>query len=168
MLPDLQSILEALTGQGVEFLIIGGMAAVAQGAPVITFDLDICYRRSRENHERLVAALKSFQPALRTPSGTIAFGWDARTLERGCNFTLSTMAGDLDLLGELTEGAKYEDLLPGSRSLELFGHPARVMGLQDRIRAKEALRRPKDMAVLEILRETLRLQEEGTAEDRRN
>ena len=45
MLPDLPSILEALVRQKVEFIIIGGMAAVAQGAPVTTFDLDICYRR---------------------------------------------------------------------------------------------------------------------------
>lgn len=165
MLPDLQAILEGLVGQGVEFLIIGGMAAVAQGAPVTTFDLDICYRRSPENHQRLVAALKPFKPALRAPSETVPFVWDARTLELGCNFTLSTVAGDLDILGELGEGTTYDDLIPGSAVLDLLGHPVRVMGLGDLIRAKEALGRLKDAAVLEILRETHRLQKESEAGD---
>jgi hypothetical protein len=142
------------------------MAAVAQGAPVTTFDLDICYRRSPENHRRLVAALKPFRPVLRAPGETVPFVWDDRTLELGSNFTLSTTAGDLDIFGELAGGATYESILPNSTALDLFGHPVRVMGLRDLIRTKEALRRAKDAATLEILRETLRLREEGGAEDR--
>ncbi len=166
MLPDLQTILEALDGQGVEFIVIGGMAAVAQGAPITTFDLDICCRRSPENHRRVVAALRTFKPALRAPEGRVPFVWDEKTLELGCNFTLSTTAGDLDILGELGGGTTYDDLLPGSMVLDLFGHPVRVMGLSDLIQSKAALRRPKDEAVLEILRETLRLQDERSQEDR--
>jgi hypothetical protein len=163
MLPDLQSILEALASNEVEFLVIGGMAAVAQGVPITTFDLDICYRRSPKNHERLVATLKPFKPALRAPGGAIPIVWDERTLQFGCNFTLSTTAGDLDILGDLGEGKGYDDFLPGSKTLDLFGHPVLVMGLRDLIRSKEALRRPKDLAAIEILRQTLRLQEEGKA-----
>ncbi len=166
MLPDLQTILEALVEQGVELIVIGGMAAVAQGAPVTTFDLDICYRRSQENHRRLVDALRPFKPALRGPLEAVPFVWDVRTLELGCNFTLSTTAGDIDILGELVGGAKYEDVLPPSTALDLFGHAVRVMGIRDLIRTKEALRRAKDEATLEILRETLRLQEESGTKDR--
>jgi len=168
MLPDLQNILEALVGQGVDFVIIGGMAAVAQGAPITTFDLDICYRRTPENHRKLVAALKPFKPALRAPGEPVAFVWDERTLKLWCNFTLSTTAGDLDILGELLGGITYDDVLPGAAVLELFGHPVRVMGLRDIIRTKEALRRPKDAAALEILRETLRLQERNKTQSRGN
>ncbi len=168
MLPDLPSILEALVRQKVEFIIIGGMAAVAQGAPVTTFDLDICYRRTLQNHRRLVAALKPFQPVLRAPGETVPFVWDDRTLELGSNFTLSTTAGDLDIFGELAGGARYESILPNSTALDLFGHPVRVIGLRDLIRTREALHRPKDAAALEILRETLRLQDEKKAADRDN
>jgi hypothetical protein len=160
MLPDLPTILEALVGHGVEFVIIGGMAAVAQGAPITTFDLDICYRRSAENHRRFVAALRPFKPALRAPAEVVPFIWDVKTLELGCNFTLSTTAGDLDILGELARGVTYDDLVPGSTTLELFGHRVRVMGLSDLLRSKETLGRPKDTAVIEILRETLRLKEQ--------
>jgi hypothetical protein len=168
MLPDLQNILEALVSQGVDFVIIGGMAAVAQGVPITTFDLDICYRRTAENHRKLVAALKPFKPALRAPGEPVPFVWDEKTLELGCNFTLSTTAGDLDILGELLGGITYDDVLAGATVLGLFGHPVKVMGLRDIIRTKEALRRPKDAAALEILRETLRLQDEKKAEDRGN
>ena len=161
MLPDLQSILEAFVRQKVEFVIIGGMAAVAQGAPVTTFDLDICYRQSPENYRRLVSALKPMRPTLRAPEGTVPFVWDERTLELGCNFTLSTTAGDLDIFGELSPSLHYEDLLSDSMVLDLYGYPVQVMGLRDLIRTKVVLRRTKDKAVLDILRETLRLQEKG-------
>jgi hypothetical protein len=151
MLPDLRTILEALVGQQVEFIIIGGMAA-----------------RSSENHRRLVAALKPFQPVLRAPGETVPFVWDDRTLELGSNFTFSTTAGDLDVFGELAGGATYESILPNSTALDLFEHPVRVMGLRDLIRTKEAPRRAKDATTLEILRETLRLLDEKRAADRDN
>jgi len=166
MLPDLQNILEALVSQGVDFVIIGGMAAVAQGAPITTFDLDICYRRTGENHRKLVAALKPFKPSLRAPGEPVPFVWDERSLELGCNFTLSTTAGDLDILGELLGGITYDDVLADATVLDLFGRSVKVMGLRNIIRTKEALHRPKDAAALEILRETLRLQDEEKGEDR--
>ncbi len=164
MLPDLQTILEALIGEGVEFIIIGGMAAVAQGAPITTFDLDICYRRSPENHRKRITALKPFKPALRAVGESAPFLWDERTLEFGSNFTLSMTAGDLDIFGELARGTTYESLLSGSTVLDLFGHPVQAMDIRDLIRTKEELRHTKDAAVLEILRETLRLREKSDAE----
>lgn len=60
MLPNLSEIIKALSLHQVEFVIIGGMAAVAHGVPVTTFDLDICYLRTLENIKKLVSALRSF------------------------------------------------------------------------------------------------------------
>lgn len=160
MLPDLQKLIEALCRHQVEFIIVGGMAAVAQGAPVTTFDLDICYRRTPENLERLVVALSPFNPTLRGAPEELPFVFDARTLSMGCNFTLSTDAGDVDLLGELTVIGSYDALEPKAQTLDIFGFPVKVMHLRDLIRVKEAIGRLKDRAVLEILKETLRLSEE--------
>lgn len=160
MLPDLQRILEALCAHRVEFIIIGGMAAVAQGAPVTTFDLDLCYRRSPENLERLAAALLPFHPTLRDAPEALPFVFDARALAEGCNFTLSTDAGDVDLLAELGSIGGYDELVKRALTLNLFGFPVKVMHLRDLIRSKETANRPKDRAVLEILKETLRLLEE--------
>jgi len=74
----------------------------------------------------------------------------------------------LDIFGELAGGATYESILPNSTALDLFGHAVRVLGLRDLIRTREALHRPKDAAALEILRGTLRLQDEKKAADRDN
>lgn len=62
---DFAALLEALVGGGVEFIVIGGVAATAHGSAHVTVDLDIVYRRSRENIARLAAALAPLSPYLR-------------------------------------------------------------------------------------------------------
>ena len=72
------------------------------------------------------------------------------------NFTLSTSAGDLDLLGEITGGGNYDALLPDTAVLELFGIPCRCLSLSRLIQVKRALGRPKDLdaiAELEAIKE---------------
>jgi hypothetical protein len=54
---DFRALLAVLTDAGVEFLIVGGAAATAHGAARLTADLDIVYRRTEENYQRLVSAL---------------------------------------------------------------------------------------------------------------
>ena len=63
--PKLLQIAELLQRHGVEFMVIGGQAAVLHGSPLATLDVDLCYRRSRENMERLAAALEHLHPTLR-------------------------------------------------------------------------------------------------------
>jgi hypothetical protein len=68
--------------------------------------------------------------------------------------TLVTTLGDLDLLGQITAGGGYEDLLPHSVELELFGRRCRCIELAELIRVKRAVGRPKDfeaLAELELL-----------------
>jgi uncharacterized protein (DUF1330 family) len=54
--PRLQQIAEHLNKFGVEFLVIGGQAAVLHGSPLPTFDVDLCYRRNPENRKHLAEA----------------------------------------------------------------------------------------------------------------
>jgi hypothetical protein len=63
--PHLLSIVEHLLNHGVEFLVIGCQAAVLFGSPLPTFDVDLCYRRTPENLERLAQAFRELHPALR-------------------------------------------------------------------------------------------------------
>jgi hypothetical protein len=51
---QLTSILGALLGEGVEFVLVGALAAVAQGAPLTTHDVDIVHARTPENLDRLM------------------------------------------------------------------------------------------------------------------
>ena len=94
---QVEKLLRELHAEGVEFVIIGGMAAVAQGSAFLTADLDLCYSRKKENLERLAKALAPFNPTLRDAPNKIHFRLDAATLRSGMNFTLTTEAGDLDI-----------------------------------------------------------------------
>jgi hypothetical protein len=155
---DFRTLLSVLTGAGVEFLIVGGAAATAHGAARLTLDLDIVYRRTPANIERLATALQHVDPYLRGAPPGLPFRCDEETVSRGLNFTLSTSAGDLDLLGEITGGGNYDALLPDTIMLELFGIPCRCLSLSRLIQVKRALGRPKDLdaiAELEAINEEL-------------
>jgi hypothetical protein len=94
-----ESLLKELYRLEVEFVIIGGMAAVAQGSAYLTVDLDLCYSRKKENLERLAQALAPFHPLLRGAPTDLPFSRDVSALKSRLNFTLTTDLGDLDLLG---------------------------------------------------------------------
>ena len=96
-----ETLLKDLHRLDVEFVIIGGMAAVAHGSAYLTLDLDLCYSRKKENVEKLAQALASFHPRLRGAPADLPFRLDAATLRSGLNFTLTTDVGDLDILGEV-------------------------------------------------------------------
>ncbi len=59
------AIVETLRRHGVEFMVIGGQAAVLHGGAIATFDTDLCYRRTGENLRRLAGALRELKPTLR-------------------------------------------------------------------------------------------------------
>jgi predicted nucleotidyltransferase len=153
---DFRSLIEALAGSRVEFILIGGVAATLHGSARATLDLDVVYRRSQENVDRLVRALSALSPYLRGAPPGLPFVFDAATIGRGLNFTLDTRFGALDLLGEVTGGGSYDALLPHTEIVDLFGHACRVVTLNTLIRLKRAAGRPKDnevLAELEALRE---------------
>lgn len=68
---DLSAILEGLIEADVEFILVGGLAAVIQGAPVTTMDVDIVHNRSSENISKLFRFLKSIEAIYRRPDDKI-------------------------------------------------------------------------------------------------
>lgn len=153
---DLKAILTLLRDTGVEFVLVGGLAATAHGSARLTVDVDIVYARTPQNMARLVAALSPYSPYLRGAPPGLPFRWDVETIRRGLNFTLTTTLGSLDLLGEIAGGGIYPDLLPESIEVEVFGVSCRCLDLDPLIRVKRAAGRPKDLEViaeLEALRE---------------
>jgi hypothetical protein len=141
-------LLRLLSGAGVEFVVVGGVAASAHGSPRVTQDLDVVYRRTPENLNRIVEALTPLQPYPRGAPPGLPFRWDRRTVEFGLNFTLETSLGLVDLLGEITGGGKYEDLLPHSVSVEVFGASCLCIDLMTLIKVKRAAGRPKDFQAI--------------------
>ena len=153
---DFEGLLSTLERNRVEFIVVGGAAAIAHGSARFTQDLDVVYRRSPENLDRLVAALQDLAPYLRGAPPGLPFVWDRATLSHGLNFTLETSLGLIDLLGEIPGGGTYEDLVDSSIEFRLFAGTTKCLGLEQLIRAKRAAGRPKDLealAELEALRE---------------
>src|SRR5256885_1637185 len=118
---NLQKLLRALSDGKVEFILIGGVAARAHGSSRLTDDVDISYARSEPNLKRLVSALAPYTLYLRGAPAGLPFVWSVPTLSLGLNFTLTTTLGAIDLLGEIVGGGRYEDLLPHTISIEIFG-----------------------------------------------
>lgn len=159
-----QELLKALGAAGVEFIVVGGVAATFHGSARETTDVDIVYRRSDGNLDRVVEALAPLHPYLRGAPPGLPFSLNTETLKQGLNFTLETDLGDLDLLGEITGGGQYDDLLPHSIETQIAGMTFRCLGIDKLIEVKRAAGRPKDfeaIAELEIIRE---IQERGGPE----
>ncbi|MDQ3081535.1 MAG: nucleotidyltransferase, partial [Gemmatimonadota bacterium] len=62
---DFARLLSALHRPGVEYIIIGGVAATVHGSSRLTQDVDICYERTDANLDRVVRALRPLKPYLR-------------------------------------------------------------------------------------------------------
>jgi hypothetical protein len=155
---DPKPLLETLQRHAVDFIVVGAAAAISQGSPLPTYDLDVTPARDPQNTERLVSALIDLDAKLRTPTEAVAFPIDARMLANGDAWTLETTFGSLDLVFVPAGTQGYEDLRRGALLVDLgTGKPVLVAALSDVIRMKEASAREKDRMQLPALRRTLEL-----------
>jgi predicted nucleotidyltransferase len=145
---NLQKLLRTLDDHHVEFILIGGLAARAHGSSRLTDDVDVSYSRTEKNVRHLVKALARYTPYLRGAPPGLPFEWSEATIMLGLNFTLTTTLGSIDLLGEIVGGGRYEDLLPHTISIEVFGRDTRILDLPWLIHVKRAAGRPKDLEVI--------------------
>lgn len=152
------AMVDVLIEHGVEFIIVGGVAACMHAAPYVTHDLDIVYSRKPENIERLLAALRAMEAIHRESAGRRIV--PNATYLRNSNIKLlqTKEHGPLDVLGSLStyeDGTNYEDILPDTVEMNLGDQKVRVLSLPRLIAVKEAERRPKDLALLPVLKALL-------------
>jgi hypothetical protein len=147
-------LLRVLLRHGIEFLVVGGVAAQLEGAPILTLDLDILYDKSPQNVERLLAALRELKARYRDPAGR-HIEPDREKLETLRMHLLLTELGALDLLGEIGKGLIFNDLAGRTIAYEIGEARVRVLELAAVIETKEHANRAKDRAVLPVLRQTL-------------
>jgi hypothetical protein len=147
-------ILRLLAANDVEFVVVGMTAGVLHGAPVTTVDLDVVHRRSRENVERLLRVLAELDAVYRHDPRQLR-PRESHLVGPGHQL-LTTTYGDLDCLGTIDQDRGYEELLDQTVEMKLAGgRTIRVLSLPALIEAKERSGRPKDLAVLPVLRATL-------------
>lgn len=152
-----KKILQILTEEKVNFVVIGGLAAVAQGSARLTADIDICYERSDENIKKIVGAFKDRQITLRGAPKDLPFIFDEKTLKGGMNFTFSSDLGDIDFLGEISGLGSFHDVIKVSEIMELYGLRCRVLTIEGLLKTKKAANRPKDQEHIAELTELLKL-----------
>lgn len=153
MIFNFRALVRALADHQVEFIIVGGLAGVLQGAPVNTNDLDILYSLAGSNPTRLLAALDELGAIFRDDSRKLKPNLTHLT-SRGHKL-LSTARGDLDCLGTIEENTTYEDLLGHIDLMDLDGVVVQVVSLPRLIEIKSKLTRTKDKLALLQLEATL-------------
>jgi predicted nucleotidyltransferase len=157
--PDFRpaALLRRLREGGVDFVVVGGMAAVALGSAQITRDLDITYAADAENLERLGRVLVDLGARLRGVAEDVPFVPDGRTLRHTQILTLDTAEGPLDLLAAPDGAPGYAELRERAEVGIVSGVEVRVASLDDLIAMKRAAARPKDLVAVEELQAIRRL-----------
>lgn len=148
---NVEKAITTLASHEVEFVLIGGVALSIHSAAYVTYDIDVCFCRKRENLEKIAVALNPFKPRLRGFPAELPFVWDASTLLNGTVFTLDTELGDFDLLGEVGGIGSYDEVLALSEKWEIFGYQINLLSVDGLIKAKEMAGREKDEPGLKIL-----------------
>lgn len=147
------ALLDALLAAEVEFVVIGGLAAVLHGAPVVTADIDIVHRRTPDNIARLLGVLLPLRARARGDSRNLPPTSSALS-GRG-HILLDTDWGPVNVLCEIGVGQDYDWLQPRSEVIGRGERSVRIVTLPTLIELKQAANRPKDRLAIPILMATL-------------
>lgn len=153
MTPSFRHILEVLNKHNVEYIVVGGVAAVIHGAPMTTFDLDTLVKVNSANAGRLLEALSELEAHFREHQNLL--NPTAEDILAGGHLLLMTRAGPLDVLGFIGDNQSYDDLVDSSSEIQTTMGPLRLLNLEELIEQKKRMGRPKDRAAADLLEAVL-------------
>ena len=157
----LTTLLARLAASGTDFVLVGALAAVAQGAPLTTLDVDVVHRRGADNVDRLLDFLASIDARYRgRPPGQVLRPTREALLGAGHQL-LTTNLGPLDVLGAVEGGRGYDDLVHESIAIEVEGERVKVLRLRMLAELERGATSAKGLLALAVLEETLRRTGEG-------
>ena len=146
-------LLHRLSSFEVEFILVGGVAAVAHGSGAAHGGRGRRVSTVEGQHRQVGRRLERFVPVSARCSGRAPVPVGRRN--RGPRFEFhfdDGRIGSLDLFGEITGGGRYEDLVGDSIEITLVGRKLRCLGLKRLIEVKTAAGRPKDFEAIAELR----------------
>lgn len=151
MKTDFKLLLSKLAENNFDFIVIGGFAAAAYGSSFVTSDLDVCAILTPENIEKLRLALADIHPLHRTSNNKPSFLEIPKSIEGINNLYLQTDAGVLDLISNVTGVGDFQELSKSCVQVKIYGYNCKLISIEDLIKAKLALKRPKDLEVAKEL-----------------
>jgi hypothetical protein len=149
---DPRAMLRALNSGGVDYVVIGGIAVIAQGYIRTTRDLDIAFDGETANLEALGRVLTDLDARLRGVDDDIPFAADARTLAGIQLLTLETSLGWLDVHKVVPGISRYDDLRRRAVSTTFEGVRVRIASIDDLLAMKTAAGRDLDRTDIAALR----------------
>lgn len=152
MAQDDQALLTRLRDSGLEFVVIGGVCAVYHGAPIATFDLDICCRFGVENVQRIESAVRDLHPFHRLTATKLPLEMTRDVFGDLKNMYLQTDLGKLDCLGQVAGIGDLEAALKRSVLAKFSYGEYRFLDLDALIASKEAAGRDRDLSAVRQLR----------------
>lgn len=151
---NLKELLERLLKNNIDFVLVGGFASVLHGSTLVTQDLDICVAMTDEEINKLRLALKDLNPIHRmNPNAQISFMEQPKDLSNIKNIYLKTNLGVLDIMTELPPVGDFEIIRKNAIEISIYGYKCKVISLEDLIKIKESMTRPKDKETLEHLKQ---------------
>lgn len=153
MNPNLKALLERLLTHNVDFVLVGGFAALVHGCTLVTQDIDICVAITEAEVKKLREALKDLNPRHRmNPNAKHSFLEYPSDLKGINNIYLETDLGVLDILSQTQPAGTFEEIRSRSFEISLYGRKCKVISIDDLIRVKEVMNRPKDQQAVRELR----------------
>lgn len=154
---DIQGIFEALAREGVEFLVIGGVAVGFHGFVRATKDVDIVPNPEPENLARLAGMLAALdtqiEGAEEFKGEELPDPLDPEALALGGNWVLRTRLGRFDIMQWIGDDPLWEKLSPTAIEAEIGGRPVKFASYENLVALKEQAGRPQDLIDLQGLRE---------------
>lgn len=136
-----------LLGQlNLEAVLIGNAAAALQGVPVTTVDFDFLFRRTTRNLRKLRALARALRATVLRPYYPASEMYRVVREDDGLQ---------VDFMATIHGIRSFEGVRARASTVEIEGTQLLVASLRDIIKSKRAARRPRDLAVLEILEKAL-------------
>jgi predicted nucleotidyltransferase len=152
---NLNQLLQRLCDAEIDFVIVGGFAAMLHGSSLVTRDLDVCALLTGENVAKLREVLRDLKPTHRLSSPRLSFLDLVERDDKLKNLYLETELGPVDILSSIMGVGDFERVRAQSLEIELGGRRCRVISVEDLILAKESLGRDKDLLAAKELRAVL-------------
>jgi predicted nucleotidyltransferase len=154
---DIRGILAELTQEGVDFLIIGGIAVGYHGHVRATKDVDVVPKPEEQNYKRLAAALERLEAQVEGADefdpAELPDPFDPSALAERGNWVLYTRLGRLDIMQWQGDEPLWEKLAKAAITDHISDLPVRMVDYEDLLSLKEDAARPEDLIDVERLRE---------------